>query len=102
MGDFNFDKKWEDALEREEKVVKKYLCEDAWETLHPNDPGYTVDNVNRSPKRIDRFVYFSHSSFTFLPKFMEILGKTGNEKNNMKISDHYGLFIKSDLSINNF
>ena len=102
MGDFNFDNSWIDSVDREQKVIKEFECSDAWEVLYPKDEGYTVDNVNRSPKRIDRFVYFSGSSLNFVPTSMEILGKIENSKNDMKISDHYGLLIKTSLKLKNF
>ena len=100
VGDFNFDVKWKDCKKREETVLEKYSVKDAWQEIYPEgNEGYTMDNPNKSPCRIDRFCYRSDTQ-NFVVKEIQILGKKPNVKNDLLVSDHYGLLVDAKFSEN--
>lgn len=73
---------------------------DAWLTLRPNDPGYTVDSTRnlmiprRARHRLDRIFF---KSKRWQPKTIRLVGEhvlTSETQDRFFPSDHFGLFLE--------
>lgn len=99
MGDFNFCASWK---EENDQLPPQYA--DAWNVLHPQDPGYTEDTdinimrlrVKREQKqvRFDRILLRSKGTAgCWVPRSIELLGTSPIQVPTADIfpSDHFGL-----------